>query len=78
MPGSDEKPASSGRGKKRKPEAGGKPRRPGLPAESSILSEKLFTSPKKRTYRIIHTSETDATDKDEPVKKTKPGEKQPP
>jgi len=37
------------------------PDRPGLPAESSILSETILVSP-KRTYRVFKTSERDAYD----------------
>ena len=38
------------------------PERPGLPAKTSVLSEKVFISPKLCKYRIIKTDETDATD----------------
>jgi hypothetical protein len=41
--------------------------RPGLPAESSILSEKTFTSPRNRRYRIITTSERDPYDEPDPA-----------
>ena len=34
-------------------------RRPGLPDEKSVLSERMFTSPKGKKYRIIETEETD-------------------
>ena len=36
--------------------------RPGLPDERSVLSEKAFTSPKGKEYRIIKTDETNAYD----------------
>lgn len=40
-----------------------KPRRPGAPDPDSILSEKVFKSPKGRVYKIIRTDEMDAYDK---------------
>jgi hypothetical protein len=45
--------------------------RPGLPAESSIVSEKTFTSPGNRRYRIITTSERDSYDEPDPVTEKK-------
>ncbi len=51
---------------------GKSPARPGLPAASSILAEKMFTSPKKKRYRIIKTSERDATDEPAPAPSKKP------
>jgi hypothetical protein len=45
--------------------------RPGLPAESSIVSEKAFTSPGNKRYRIITTSERDAYDEPDPVTEPK-------
>jgi hypothetical protein len=36
--------------------------RPGVPDEASDLSEKAFTSPKGKHYRIIRTSEMDPYD----------------
>jgi hypothetical protein len=36
-----------------------KARRPGLPAEESIVEEKVFVSPKGATYRILRTTEVD-------------------
>lgn len=36
--------------------------RPGLPDPASVLSEKAFTSPAGRTYRILRTTERDAYD----------------
>ena len=37
-------------------------RRAGLPASTSVVSEKMFTSPGGRTYRIIRTNEKDPKD----------------
>jgi hypothetical protein len=42
--------------------------RPGLPDEASVLSEKAFTSPKGKEYRIIKTDETDPYDAPLPPK----------
>jgi len=36
--------------------------RPGMPNEASVLSEKAFTSPKGKEYRIIKTDERDPYD----------------
>jgi hypothetical protein len=36
--------------------------RPGMPKEASVLSEKAFTSPKGKQYRILKTDETDPYD----------------
>ena len=36
--------------------------RPGLPKKASVLSEKVFTSPKGKHYRIIRTDEMDPYD----------------
>ena len=36
--------------------------RPGLPNKASVLSEKVFTSPKGKHYRIIRTDEMDPYD----------------
>ena len=36
--------------------------RPGLPNKASVLSEKAFTSPKGKHYRIIRTDEMDPYD----------------
>jgi hypothetical protein len=41
--------------------AGGK-ERPGMPNKASVLSEKAFTSPKGKHYRIIRTDEMDPYD----------------
>jgi hypothetical protein len=35
---------------------------PWLPKKESIISEKMFTSPKGRRYRVLTTTETDAYD----------------
>lgn len=43
--------------------------RPGLPDEESVLSEKTFTSPKGKRYRIIETDETDPYDSPLPPEK---------
>jgi hypothetical protein len=45
-----------------------KPRRAGLPAPDSIISEVTFTSPKGNKYRIIKTTEQDAYDKNAEVR----------
>ena len=36
--------------------------RPGMPNKASVLSEKVFTSPKGKHYRIIRTDEMDPYD----------------
>ncbi len=36
--------------------------RPGMPDETSVVSEKTFTSPKGKRYRIIKTDEKDPYD----------------
>jgi hypothetical protein len=36
--------------------------RPGMPNKASVLSEKAFTSPKGKHYRIIRTDEMDPYD----------------
>ena len=41
--------------------AGGKGR-PGMPNKASVLSEKVFTSPTGKRYRIIRTDEMDPYD----------------
>jgi hypothetical protein len=35
---------------------------PGLPDPATVVSERMFTSPKGRRYRIIKTTETDPYD----------------
>jgi len=42
--------------------------RPGMPSKASVLSEKAFTSPKGKHYRIITTDETDPYDAPVPPK----------
>jgi hypothetical protein len=42
--------------------------RPGMPNEASVLSEKTFTSPKGKQYRIIKTDEMDPYDAPAPPK----------
>jgi hypothetical protein len=37
-------------------------RNPGLPDKATIVSERTFTSPKGRRYRIIRTTEKDPYD----------------
>ena len=67
------------RGRKNKKKAGARGRdeekkrapRPGLPAESSILAEKVFISPQNKRYRIIRTSERDPYDEPDPAAKKK-------
>ncbi len=54
-----------------KPEKKRRAARPGLPAESSVLSEKTFTSPGNKRYRIITTSERDAYDPPDPAARKK-------
>jgi hypothetical protein len=43
--------------------------RTGMPNEASVLSEKAFTSPKGKHYRIIETDEMDPYDAPVPPKK---------
>jgi hypothetical protein len=42
--------------------------RPGMPNEESVLSEKTFTSPSGKRYRIIKTDEMDPYDAPAPPK----------
>ncbi len=51
------KPRSAKSGK-----PGGEALRPGLPPKSSVLAELSIDSPKGNRYRILRTSEKDATD----------------
>ena len=44
------------------PEAAEGKGRPGMPNKASVLSEKLFTSPTGKHYRIIRTDEMDPYD----------------
>jgi hypothetical protein len=48
--------------------------RPYLPNKASVLSEKEFTSPTGKRYRIIRTDETDPYDAHGPRKK-QPGQR---
>jgi hypothetical protein len=60
MPSADERDAPRPCGadeKREEPGSGG--RRPGLPDESTVVSEETFTSPKGRRYRILKTRQTD-------------------
>jgi hypothetical protein len=43
---------------------GGDPPRAGLPPQSSVLTELSIDSPKGNRYRILRTTEKDATDVD--------------
>jgi hypothetical protein len=43
---------------------GGDPPRPALPPQSSVLTELSIDSPKGNRYRILRTTEKDATDVD--------------
>lgn len=38
------------------------PHNPGLPDKDTVISERLFTSPKGKRYRIIKTTEKDPYD----------------
>ena len=49
--------------------------RPGMPDETSVLSEKTFTSPKGKKYRIIETDETDPYDDAPPPPKKRRSER---
>ena len=48
--------------KDRASKSAGSKGRPGMPNEASVLSEKTFTSPKGKQYRIIKTDEMDPYD----------------
>jgi hypothetical protein len=48
-------------------------RRAGLPASTSVVAEKTFTSPGGRAYRIIRTNEKDP---EEPVPREEAGKGQ--
>jgi hypothetical protein len=68
MPSPDEKDRASNASNDAK-ESGDEGRdRPGMPDEASVLSERNFTSPKGREYRIIETDEKDAYDAPPPPK----------
>jgi hypothetical protein len=62
------KPGSGGGGEG-SPRADPRKPRPGLPNEESVVSEKTFTSPKGKRYRIIKTTEKDAYDKPDDTEK---------
>ncbi len=62
MPSPDEKDRASNARNGAKESADESRARPGMPDEASVLSERIFTSPKGREYRIIETDETDAYD----------------
>ncbi len=42
-----------------------RPRNPGLPDPETVVSERLFVSPKGRRFRIITTTEKDPYDPDD-------------
>jgi hypothetical protein len=42
-----------------------RPRNPGLPDPKTVVSERLFVSPKGRRFRIITTTEKDPYDPDD-------------
>lgn len=42
-----------------------RPRNPGLPDPKTVVSERLFVSPKGRRFRIIATTEKDPYDPDD-------------
>jgi hypothetical protein len=46
-----------------------------MPDETSVLSEKTFTSPKGKKYRIIETDETDPYDDAPPPPKKRRSER---
>ena len=48
-----------------------RPRNPGLPDPKTVVSERLFVSPRGRRFRIITTTEKDPYDPDENGKKKK-------
>lgn len=49
-----------------------RPRNPGLPDPKTVVSERLFVSPKGRRFRIITTTEKDPYDPDDNDNKNKP------
>jgi hypothetical protein len=65
MIGSNDKKSGGQSVEQRPKDTGKEVTRPGLPAKSSILSERMFVSPGKRRYRIIRTSERDPYDEPE-------------
>jgi hypothetical protein len=64
-----------GDGPERKPQRPGKPAEtpnPGLPDKDTVISERTFTSPKGRRYRILRTTEKDPYDPPDDESKSKP------
>jgi hypothetical protein len=62
MPQADEKDARASHTSKGVPESAEGKGRPGMPNKASVLSEKVFTSPTGKHYRIIRTDEMDPYD----------------
>jgi hypothetical protein len=62
MSRADKKDARASNASKGAPESAGGKERPGMPNKASVLSEKAFTSPKGKHYRIIRTDERDPYD----------------
>jgi hypothetical protein len=60
MRGSGKQPRKGAKARSR--DGDGSPSRPGLPPQSSILAELSIDSPRGNRYRILRTSEKDATD----------------
>ncbi len=58
---------------RRGPRAARRNRRPGLPDETSVVSEKTFTSPKGTIYRILTTNERDPYEPEGRKKKKRRG-----
>lgn len=69
MSGPREQPGKGAKAGSQKGE--GSPTRPGLPPQSSILAELSIDFPKGNRYRILRTSEKDATDDDQDKVKDK-------
>ena len=62
MSRADKKDARASHTSKGATESAGGKERPGMPNKASVLSEKAFTSPKGKHYRIIRTDEMDPYD----------------
>jgi hypothetical protein len=62
MSRADKKDARASHASKGATESAGGKERPGMPNKASVLSEKAFTSPKGKHYRIIRTDEMDPYD----------------
>ena len=62
MSQSNKKDARASHASKGATESAGGKERPGMPNKASVLSEKAFTSPKGKHYRIIRTDEMDPYD----------------